>query len=243
MPDKTEIKTLPTQISKNSFYNFTIEESGIYLIEIIASCKNWRQKWKRGFNDDDMAIKIGDIEFPKLNGRNGLLSGEAAWNGNDLKGAKKIGIFILELNVGSHKINFIPNKNPLVYSVNIKKIESNIIEYTPAEGNKQAEDGNNRQWITIALNNLPLKNLYINAKAGGESRNRDDIKLIIDGEIQKNPSKSPKYKNWYWAGNLLAGQSLEFNKDLNLPKNLHYIELWADEMPSLEKIAVDLKEK
>src|SRR4030042_4233870 len=106
MPDKTEIKTLPTQISKNSFYNFTIEESGLYLIEIIASCKNWRQNWKCGFNDDDLAVKIDDIEFPKLNGKNGLLNGEAAWNGNNLKGSKKIGIFILKLESGEHKIDF-----------------------------------------------------------------------------------------------------------------------------------------
>ncbi len=92
-----EIKNFPAEITEISNYDFRIEEPGLYLIEIIASCKNWRQNLKHFFNDDDLAVKIDNIEFSKLNGKNGLLNGEAAWNGNNLKGAKKTGVFILKL--------------------------------------------------------------------------------------------------------------------------------------------------
>ena len=70
-------------------YNFEIVKNGLYFIEIIASARNWRQNWRYLFNDDDLAVKIDEIEFPKLNGKNGLFNGEAAWNGNNLKGLKK----------------------------------------------------------------------------------------------------------------------------------------------------------
>jgi len=67
---------------KNNFnYNFEIPEDGIYFIEIIAGAKSWWQNLKSlksFFNDDDLAIKIDDIEFPKLNGKKGLFDGEAA---------------------------------------------------------------------------------------------------------------------------------------------------------------------
>ncbi|MFH1048731.1 MAG: hypothetical protein V1732_03645, partial [Patescibacteria group bacterium] len=61
--------------------NFEIPEDGIYFIEIIASAKSWWQNLKSlksFFNDDDLAVKIDDIEFPKLNGKKGLFDGEAA---------------------------------------------------------------------------------------------------------------------------------------------------------------------
>lgn len=234
-----KFEKFPVKITENLIYDFNISEYGVYLIEIIASCKNWKQNWRSLFNDDDLAIKIDDIEFPKLNGKNGLLNGEAAWNGNNLKGLKKTGIFILKLESGDHKIDFIPNKNPLLHSIKILKVESNIVEYIPAEENKQAEDGNNRQWMSVALADLFLKELKIAAKAEKRKKDSDDIKLIIDGEIQKNPD-SKKFKNWYWSGNLDNGEEKEFNKELNFSEGLHYIELWADRMPTLNKIILNL---
>lgn len=73
------------KISENFDHEFEIEEDGLYVIEIIASCKSWLQnliKFTSFFKDDDLAIKIDNIEFSKLNGKRGLFDGEAAWNGN-----------------------------------------------------------------------------------------------------------------------------------------------------------------
>lgn len=181
---------------------FEIEEDGIYLIEIIASAKNWLQNWKLLFDDDDLAVKIDDLEFPKLNGKNGLMNGEAAWNGNNLKGLKKLNIFIVHLKKGKHKIQFMADGRPFVESVKITRANNdNFAEYVPLYENRQAQDGDRRQWITIAIAGLPLQEIEISAKAEKREQDNDDIKLIIDGQIQKN-EESKKFKNWFWRGSL-----------------------------------------
>ncbi len=63
-------------IVENSFeYTFEIQESGLYFIEVIASAKSWWQNFKTlksFFKDDDLAVKIDNIEFPKLNSKKGF---------------------------------------------------------------------------------------------------------------------------------------------------------------------------
>lgn len=66
-----------------------------------------------------------------------------------------------------------------------------------------------------------------------------DLKLIINGQIQKNQEpKSHKY--WYWCGKVLKGSSKEFFKELNLKENLCYLEFWADRSPKIEEIKIGL---
>jgi len=234
-------------VIKNTF-NYTIEipESGIYFIEIIASAKSWRQnlRWlKSFFNDDDLAMKIDGIEFSKLNNKKGLFDGEAAWNGNNLKGLFKTNIFIINLNKGKHALYFLADQNPTLESISIFKIDNKEeINYLP-EKNNPAQDGNRRQWMTIALVNLLIKNLNIKAvvKKYPKNEDDDDIKLIIDGNIQKNETDK-SHKNWFWCGRVLDGQEKEFNQELTLTKGLHYIELWADRMPEIKSIKILMNE-
>lgn len=215
---------------------FEIEEDGLYLIEIIASAKNWLQNWKLFFDDDDLAVKIDNWEFSKLNGKNGLMNGEAGWNGNNLKGLKKLNIFIVHLKKGKHKIEFIVDGHPFIETVKITRAASdNFAEYVPSDENRQAQDGDRRQWITIAIADLPLQEIEISAKAEKREKDRDDIKLIIDGKIQEN-KESEFFKNWYWRGSSDEGKMKVFKKNVNLQKGLHYIELWADRMPILEYV-------
>jgi len=229
-------------VEKKTEYDFDIVEDGLYFIEIIASAKNWLQNWKRLFDDDDLAVKIDDIKFPKLNGKAGLLNGETAWNGNNLKGLKKINVFIVHLESGQHKIQLIADQNPCLESIKISKMENeNRVEYAPADENKQAQDGNNRQWINFVFTDLPIKNIKISAKAEKREKDRDDIKLIIDGAIQEN-ADSEYFKNWYWYGSLDDGEEKTYEKEVNLQKGLHYIELWADRMPTLKEVKIVLEE-
>ncbi len=230
------------KIKENFDYEFEIEDSGLYAIEIIASCKSWRQnliKFSSFFKDDDLAVKIDNIEFPKLNGKKGLFDGEAAWNGNNLKGLKKTDIFLIKLEKGNHAIHFLIDQEPYLESVNIFKLQDpKNISYVP-ESNNPSEDDDRRQWLNIVLVNFPLKNLYITASAEKRGSDDDDLKLIIDGEIQKN-IEPKSHKCWYWCGRTLEGKQKEFQKEINLPLGLHYIELWADRMPSLDKIILDI---
>lgn len=242
MPEN--LTKLPSKITENFVYDFEIVEDGLYLIEIIASAKSWWQNLKglrAFFNDDDLAVKIDDVEFPKLNGKGGLFDSEAAWNGNNLKGLKKTNIFIVQLSSENHKIEFIADHSPYLESIRIEKApDANIVKYIP-DKNNPAQDGNNRHWINLVFTGLPLKEISITAKADKREKDSDDIKLIIDGEIQSNPN-SEYFKNWYWRGSLENGKERAFQKEVNLQNNLHYIELWADRMPTLGKVEIVLNQ-
>ena len=60
---------------KNEFvYNFDILETGLYVIEISGQAKDWLRntlKFISFFQDDDLAVKIDNKEFPKLSGKKG----------------------------------------------------------------------------------------------------------------------------------------------------------------------------
>lgn len=238
------------KISKEFDYGFELEKNGLYLIEITVSCKSWLQnliKFVSFFKDDDLTVKIDNIEFPKLDGCRGLFDGEVAWNGNNLKGLKKTNVFLIYLTKGQHTIQFLVNQKPYLENIKIYSVKNQNFDLVDIlKDNNPAEDGNRRQWLTIILTSLPLKNLFITTKAEKNKRDDDDIKLIINNKIQKN-TESKAHKYWYWCGRTLKGNTKEFSllkSDINtLPRGMHYIELWADGMPRLEKIIIDLGEK
>lgn len=241
--DQLKKEKLNFTIKSSQDYSFEVSENGIYLIEIVASAKSWWQNlksFKSFFQDDDLAVKTDDFDFPKLNGRRGFFDGEAAWNGNNLKGLSKTNIFLINLEKGKHTLHFLADQRPSLESVAIFKINETEINYLPKENNP-AQNGNRRQWLTIIPVNVALKNLSIQAIAKNypQDRNDDDIKIIIDGSIQKNESDK-SHKNWYWCGRILNGQKKEFNRELNLENGLHYIELWADKSPVLSFIKIAL---
>ena len=232
-------------IKEDLSHTFEAKEKGLCLIEIIASCKSWKQnliKFISFFKDDDLTVKIDDKEFPKLNGKRGLFDGEVAWNGNNLKGLLKTNIFSMHLKKGEHIIHFLADQKPYLKSIKISMVENlEKIIYIPTENNP-AEDSNRRQWINFTLVDLPIKQLNIKASANSYvGEDDDDIKLIINGEIQKNTTdKSHKY--WYWCGRALKGKEKEFDKKIDLKQSTHYIELWADRKPFLNKIEIKFGE-
>jgi hypothetical protein len=223
-------------------YGFNVSENGLYLIEIVASSKSWWQNFKKlriFFRDDDLTVKLNNTEFPKLNGKRGLFDGEVAWNGNILKGLHKTNVFIVDLSKGSHKLTFLVDQKPTLKSIKIEKVNDEI-NYIPQENNP-AEDGDRRQWLNIALVDLPLKRLFVSAIANYNpaEKDGDDMKLIIDGEIKKNEIRKD-FKYWYWCGMELRGKEKEFSEELDKGRGLHYIELWADKSPELKNIKLNL---
>lgn len=229
-------------VVENSYaHPFEVTEDGTYLIEITASAKSWWQNFKNlrsFFRDDDLILKIDGVEFPKLNGKSGLFDGEVAWNGNNLKGCSKSNVFIIYLNKGNHKLEFFADQSPFLENVVIYKISEEKIDYIPEENNP-AQDGDRRQWMTITPVNVAMKILSISAiakkyLADGDD---DDIKLIIDGNVQKNETVK-SHKNWFWCGRVSDGQEKVFKQELNLTGGLHYVELWADRMPEIKSIKI-----
>ena len=191
--------------------------------------------------EPDLTIKVDAKEFPKLNGKKGLFDSEVAWNGNNLKNLSKTNIFAIRLDKGEHTIHFLTEQKPFFKSIKISMVENlKKIIYIPTDNNP-AEDGDRRQWMNFTLIDLQINKLNIQATAKTyKGKDDNDIKLIIDGEIQKN-AEDKSHKNWYWCGRTLKGKDKEFNKKIRLKQGLNYIELWADRKPFLHKVEMDIK--
>ena len=220
---------------------FKTEEDGLYGVEIMASCKSWRQNFS--IQDDDLAVKIDRFSFPQKKDRKKLFDGEAAWNGNNLKGLKKTGLFILPLKEGSHALAFLANRQPFLESIRIFQIEENEFSYLPQDN--PPEDGNRRQWLVIVLSHVGLGSIFVEAKAQpGENypnffHDDGDLKIVINGIIQKNYEKK-SHKNWYWCGRSSKGESQQLFQQLDFKPDLHYLEFYADRSPTVQSIAINL---
>lgn len=231
---------------KNEFvYDFNILEKGLYVIEISGRAKSWLQntlKLLSFFKDDDLAVKIDGRGFPKLSKERGLFDSEAAWNGNKSKNLSQINVFFAYLDAGEHTLRFLADQSPLLETMRIYQVinEQNIV-FEPIK-NYQIENGNRRPSIIFILADLALEGLKIQASANQKHGDDDDLQLKIDGERQINDApKSHKY--WYWCGRILKGQSKTFDKKLNLAADLHYIELWTDNIPIVDQIVFKLMEQ
>lgn len=235
---------------KEFLLGFEVQKEGIYALEITATAKSWWQNFsslRSFFKDGDLTLKIDGIEFPKKSGKKGLFDSEVAFNGNNLKELRKTDLFLIKFQKGEHHLQFIADQSPKIEIIRIYQLQENEtqLSYLPKD-NYPIQEGNRRQWLAVILVNLGLKSLKItaSAKEGKEfllfKRDDSDLKLIIDGEIQKNEEpKSHQY--WYWCGRILKGKEKTFEKELNFKQDIHYIELWADRMPEVKNIKIGLE--
>ncbi|MFH1402202.1 MAG: hypothetical protein ABIG87_01080 [Patescibacteria group bacterium] len=228
-------------IKENFDYDFDINERGLYVISISASCRSGKQINERG--GEDLRIEIDGQSFreilPKKNIQ--LYNVPASWNGTKLKGLKKTIIFILWLEKGKHKITFVPHKGAKIEDINIEFVENTSkIEFNSDE---KAEDGDRRPWYTFVLINVPLKQIKSKATTKWRFLDSDDVKLIIDGKTQKPEGFFSKWKNWLWSGSifkkLFQNETQTKIIELNLSQGIHYIEFHADRMPILHKVEID----
>lgn len=233
------------EISDNYNYDFKLENNGLYLIEIIAKAKSWWQNFKNFklfFNDDDLMVKVDGKKMELAGNSNSKEKLRDGWNGNELKGLLKTVLVAINLEKGWHSLNFMPDQSPYLKSIKISKVEEqDKIIYIP-EDNNPAERGDGRPWMSYVLVDLSIKELKILAKADKRGRDDDDLKLIINGKIEKN-SEDIFHKNWFWCGKILKGEEKEYSELINLSKGNHHIELWADNSPFLRKIEIGLTER
>ncbi|MBU2530462.1 MAG: hypothetical protein KKD35_05425 [Elusimicrobia bacterium] len=239
----------PIIVDKYYKHTINVPSDGIYIIEITARAKNWWQNKLKLFDDDDLRVEIDEIKFPKLYPKKrGLFNSPASWNGNKLKNLRQTNLFIIYLEKGEHILHFFSDQKPIIIKngINTHPFQNNqnilkIVGLAKPNSGFQAEDGDRRPWLNIILVNLPLNALTITAIVEkGEThekhkRDDDDLKLIINGEIQKN-NTAKSHKCWYWCGKTIKEKSKIFRKIFELPPALNYIELWADRTPALTEI-------
>ena len=230
------------QISEKFDWSFFVEKEGLYAIEISAKCRSAKQIGK-GKDDEDLRIEINGAKFREIPSekRPQYLDIPCAWNGAKLKNLKKTIFFLtwLEKKDKNSIISFIPDQGAYLEEIKVYQVENpeQEIEFTPEI---QAEDGDRRPWIVFALIDLPLKKIQVKITCRKRKFDRDDVKIIIDNEIKRNKKANWFYRFWYWAGSFLQGKAQEESFENNLPQNLHYIEFWADRMPILHKVILEL---
>lgn len=225
-------------------YAFDVEKDGIYEVVIKASCQpGWRNHWwlkiksfledvvDLHLDDDDLRVEIDGITFKKPLGKEGLFNSPTAFSGTKILGKTKTVVFIVHLNKGTHHIHFIPKGLPYLEGiyVNYLTYQSKFLSYL----NLRAEKENYYSWYTLALVKLKFHSLSISAKADkntGETDD-DDLKIVVDGVIQENKINS--HQKSYFCGFVLKGQEAHYYKELNSTEDIHYVELMADNRPTL----------
>lgn len=233
---------LNKEITEKFSYDFVLADDGLYLIEIIASAKSWWQNLKSIrslFKDDDIALTMDRLEITtSLSNKTDV---RAAWNGNELKGFLKTLLIAVKLKSGKHVLNFTPDQNPFLKSITISQVEeTSTLTYSPTDNNP-AQKADNRPWLSFVLINLSVSDITVSAKADKRGRDDDDIKIIIDGETQKNQDKK-SHQDWYWCGKISKGEKKDFKKLVNFNGGLHTVDLWADESPFLERMEISITE-
>lgn len=220
---------------------FTFPEDGVYLIEIIASAKSWWQNFKASrsfFKDDDIFLYLDGEElttsqYTKKDAR-------SAWNGNELCGLEKTVIIAVNLSKGKHAVDLKPDQSPYLKSLVIYKVEEkDKINYIPTQNNP-AQKGEGRPWLSCIILDLFITSLSIAAKVNKNRGDDDDIKLVVNGKIQKNDDKRA-HQDWYWCGKALKGKDKKFFKDINSKTKQYNIDLYSDKTPYLVKIEIGIK--
>ncbi len=225
-------------VSQRFGFEFSITAEGLYLIEISARARSEKQIGNNETDDDDLRIEIDGRRFAQLGEPARYFDSPAAFSGGQLHNLKKTVVFLCQFSEGKHVLAFIPDREPTLEDIKIYQLkieEGKLI----LELNQQAEDGDRRDWLTISLMDLPLKEMSVELICQKRKFDRDDVKIIIDGEIKIN-LKNGFRKFWYWIWAFFSDEKQADTFVVNFKKDaIHYIEFWADRMPTLNKVILD----
>lgn len=229
------------QITAPYSFDFSLKENALCLIEIIASAKSWKQNFKSGrsfFKDDDIFLYLDNQELSSsLKTKEDARS---AWNGNELKGLDKTILIAVNLTSGNHSIKLKADQSPYLKSIAISQVEEkDKITYIPIDNNP-AQKAEGRPWLSYIILDLSITHLTITAKVSKNRTDDDDLKLLINGKIQKNEN-SKSHRDWYWCGKILKGEEKTFSQDINFQTKQFNLDLYADETPRLSSIEIGIK--
>jgi len=222
--------------------NFEVDNSGWYAISVSARVKSEKQRGAEATDDEDLRIEIDGQKFPKLDNSERYLDSPTAFSGGQQKSTLKIVYFIIYLKGGKHNLSFIADEG-----AQIEKVEIDILSIFPEislDLNLKAEERDRSPWITFSFVNAGISSFTVKATTNWRFRDGDDIKIIVDGKIKKN-NFSVFYRNWIFSSSVLkkifGKETDEKTFEENLPiANLHYVEIWADQTPTLEHIGFKL---
>lgn len=228
--------------------------SARHLICVTARAKGKLQLSPNVNDDEDITIEIDKKRFPKFSDPNRIIDSPAAFSGGTLHNLSKTVFFLVELTGEDHVIKLKTDKTPA--SATLEGLEVYVLEpggKIDLKIARSAEDANRRPWLTFVVDDLPLYSFIIDATVYKRYRDSDDLKIIVDGEIKthfeekkEKPAKPIPlewfYRFWYLAGSILMGKRVISSFKTKLPKGLHYVEIYADRMPYVESVKLDLSQ-
>ena len=218
------------QIRGQELVSFFISEPSICLIEIRAKARG--EKQLGGSDDEDLKVEVDGLRFPTLSGQPRYFDSPAAFPGGKLHGLSKSVFFFLPLTNGLHGISIISDVSASLEAVQVFQINtgeevclSNIV----------VEDGDCRPWLTFVFLGVLLKSFSLDLILRRRFLDSDDVKVIIDNSVKRN-NRSILHKLWYFIASFNEAQRGDF--ETNFTSGLHYVELWADRIPILNKISL-----
>lgn len=217
--------------------------SSYHLIIITARAKSEKQLGDQVTDDEDLTVKLDNKSFPKL-GPDRLIDSPAAFSGGRLHNLSKAVHFLTFLKGEDHEIVLEADKPPGTATFeNLRVYALNPVGKLILEPNMQAEDGDRRPWISFVLDNVALKSITLTLTYSRRKRDSDDVKIKIDGKTQGNLLQIIKYFLWRFVGALIPWSTPTKTEtqifEINLPEGLHYGELEADRMPTLNELIID----
>lgn len=234
----------PLQLTKKTTQKFTLDRSTWYLISVTAQVKSEKQRHNNATDDEDIRIEIDNRKFPKLYNQKRYLDSPAAFSGGKLHNQLKSVYFFIYLKSGKHQITFIPDEGGKILDVELNELKD--FPNANLQLEKQIQKTERRPWMTFVLVGPGLKSFTIDATTEWHLFDGDDLKIIVDGKTKIN-QLSIKHRKWIFAANIINKISNHeraqktFQEGLK-PNSLHYIELWADQSPTLHSIQFQLVE-
>lgn len=221
--------------------------SSYHLIIITARTKNEKQLGDQITDDEDLTVKLNSKSFPKL-GSDRLIDSPAAFSGGRLGNLSKTVYFLTFLKGEDNEIVLEADKSPGTATFeNLQVYTLHPVEKLVLEPNVQAEDGDRRPWISFVLDNVALRSITLTFTYSHRKRDSDDVKIKIDDKTQVNLLQIIKYFLWRFVGSLIPWSTPTKTEaqifEINLPEELHYLELEADRMPTLDKLVIDFGEE
>lgn len=230
---------------------FHISKNGLFAIKIDASAKNAQQNGSK--NDDDLRIALDGFDFGKYERHQEMVSWKgfgtsASWDGASLKGGTKTIYFFVELEPGTHILQFFTDETPTLKNIEIFEIKNNVFELSnlkPPEKIKSERKG--IPWLSFVFLGSFTRTFTIgvdteSAKAK-HSTDGDNLKVVVNGKIQRNPHapESYKYKNFYFSGDIKEFDIFSITSD-KLAQPLAFenaVELWYDEKPEISNLRIE----
>lgn len=221
----------------SGFYSF-------YLITVTARVKSRKQLSGEATDDEDLVVKVDSKTFPALGKVGRLVDSPAAFSGGRLHNLAKTVYFLTFLKGRDHKIVLESDKpSETATFEDLEVYTFNPTASFALESKISAEDGDRRPWLTFVLDDFPLRMVSAKITYSRRRRDSDDVKVIVDGQVQINLLRDIKHFLWRFVGSFLPWSSPQKTVteifSLDLPQKLHYIELEADRMPSLDKVIFD----